>query len=296
MMKMPLGVSTWCFNDLAPRQVRAVLDGGEQSSPEDLPYVRAYFRELVEVVHNSSIQTLELWYSDVLGDEDVAASINRLSEHGKISSMHAPFGPMRDLGSLDDDVRRRGIEGCKWAANLLNRFGGKTLVIHGGSAAKDAAQKPERIKYSAQSIAEIADFCEGLNIEVAVEMLTNLAVGSSASELLSILRMINRPNVGVCLDVNHVFPADEIIPSVYALGKKIITLHISDYDGKEEKHWLPGMGIIDWRTFIKALHEVGYAGPFMYETRFEAASLCEAASVLEENYKMLMASAGLNIG
>ncbi|MDI6828641.1 MAG: sugar phosphate isomerase/epimerase family protein, partial [Armatimonadota bacterium] len=145
---------------------------------------------------------------------------------------------------------------------------------------------------SAQSIAEIADFCRDLNIEVAVEVLSNLAVGSSASELLELLEMANCSNVGICLDVNHVFPPSQLIPFVHAVGKNLLTLHISDYDGEKEKHWLPGMGIIDWRALIRALNDVGYHGPFMYETRFEAVDLRDLASKLEENYNMLMASAG----
>ncbi|MDI6828640.1 MAG: hypothetical protein QME62_09170, partial [Armatimonadota bacterium] len=143
-MKMPLGASTWCFNNIAPNEVRVVLDGGAAATLSSLPAVRAYFRELTETVLGSNIQAIELWFAEVLEDEDVVASLNRLAERGRIYSMHAPFGPLRDLASLDDEVRRRGIEGCNRAASLLNRFRGKTLVIHGSSGVVNASEKPER--------------------------------------------------------------------------------------------------------------------------------------------------------
>jgi len=66
-----------------------------------------------------------------------------------------------------------------------------------------------------------------------------------------------------------------------------LTLHVSDYDGIEEKHWLPGLGVIDWLEFLNALREAGYQGAFIYEARFDASNMEEAISTIEENYRML---------
>ena len=52
------------------------------------------------------------------------------------------------------------------------------------------------------------------------------------------------------------------------VGDKIITLHVSDYDFMNERHWLPGEGQNDWQKIIKSLKEVGYTGVWMYEIRF----------------------------
>ena len=41
-----------------------------------------------------------------------------------------------------------------------------------------------------------------------------------------------------------------------------MTLHVSDFDGVDERHWMPGKGIVDWNDVIAALVEVGYEGPF----------------------------------
>ena len=49
-------------------------------------------------------------------------------------------------------------------------------------------------------------------------------------------------------------------------GKQRITaLHISDYDGIDEKHWPPGKGIIDWNLVLESLQSAGYSGPFLLE-------------------------------
>ncbi len=36
--------------------------------------------------------------------------------------------------------------------------------------------------------------------------------------------------------------------------ERIVTVHIPDYDFDDEKHWYPGLGVIDWKG-IGWLHE-----------------------------------------
>ena len=49
------------------------------------------------------------------------------------------------------------------------------------------------------------------------------------------------------------------------IGDKFITTHFSDYDFKNERHWLPGEGDIDWVELMETLEKVGYCGPILYE-------------------------------
>ena len=40
---------------------------------------------------------------------------------------------------------------------------------------------------------------------------------------------------------------------------------MSDYDFKNERHWLPGEGDVNWKSLFDTLDEVGYRGPILYE-------------------------------
>ena len=40
---------------------------------------------------------------------------------------------------------------------------------------------------------------------------------------------------------------------------------MSDYDFKDERHWLPGEGKIDWQTLYQDLKAVGFDGTWLYE-------------------------------
>ena len=290
MSDLQLGASTWCFNGLLPPELRPILDGGAPYLPEHARVVHVYFTELVGAVLRSEIKSVELWHSQALADKQVTVQLQRLADAGRISSMHAPFGRQKDLSSLDEGIRQVGVRECSSAARLLSQLGGKTLVVHASSSVENPAEMPERARRSARSIAEIADNCRALGVDIAVEIVGGPAVGSSGPELLALLDLAGRPNVGVCIDVNHVFPPDHLLPTVHLLGPRILTLHICDYDGVAEKHWLPMRGAIDWPGLIGALRQVEYSGPFMYEARFAASSVGEAVSGIEENYRTVMAT------
>ena len=58
------------------------------------------------------------------------------------------------------------------------------------------------------------------------------------------------------------------LKSLKKIGDKIITVHISDYDKVNERHWLPGEGVIDWQGVLNALNEIGYKGIWLYEIDF----------------------------
>ena len=285
-MNLPLGVSTWCFNGLASDAVRPIVDGGAPLTPETLPAVCAYYRELADLLLASEVKSVELWHSFAFQDPQVFSEVERLGS--LISSMHGPFGRHLDLSSLDPKIRKAGVSACKASADILARLGGKTLVIHASSLVENSDEMQKRERQSADSIAEIANHCAGRGIKVAVEILAGRAVGSSGAELYALLNIVGCPNTGVCIDVNHVFPPDRLVPTVYLLSEGILTLHISDYDGVSERHWLPMQGMMDWPGLIHALRQVRYPGPFLYEVRFEAESLGEVVARIQENYRQVM--------
>ena len=80
--------------------------------------------------------------------------------------------------------------------------------------------------------------------------------------------------------------------TIRAVGGRIITTHISDYDFKNERHWLPGEGKADWKGIISTLREVGYKGPWLYELEFEPAQTINRRLLTIEdfrkNYETLM--------
>lgn len=50
--------------------------------------------------------------------------------------------------------------------------------------------------------------------------------------------------------------------------EKIVTMHVSDCDLLDERHWMPGKGAVDFGSIIRALRDVGYTGTWLYEVTF----------------------------
>jgi sugar phosphate isomerase/epimerase len=70
----------------------------------------------------------------------------------------------------------------------------------------------------------------------------------------------------VCFDSNHLLIEDHNL-FFQNVGHRIGTTHASDYDKVDERHWMPGLGVIDWPSFLINLMHFGYDGVFMTEVK-----------------------------
>lgn len=183
-----------------------------------------------------------------------------------IWSMHLPFygTPKIDPACMDKAVRDFTIEVFRKNIAHAAKIGAKVAVVHPGLEPTDPKERAERLKYSGESMAKVADICEEFGLTAAVEDLPRSCVGNTTDEICEIISSDDR--LRVTFDVNHLL-LDSHSYFVEKLGNKIATLHISDYDFLNERHWLPGEGQIDWVNLVTLLENVNYSGPWMYETR-----------------------------
>ncbi|MBQ8345250.1 MAG: sugar phosphate isomerase/epimerase, partial [Clostridia bacterium] len=89
---------------------------------------------------------------------------------------------------------------------------------------------------------------------------------SSVEQMVAFVRRVNDDHLKFCLDTGHarnmeLEPAD----AVRMAGKELHTLHVHDNNGKNDNHWVPMTGVIDFKALAEALEEVGYEGDFNLE-------------------------------
>ena len=178
-----------------------------------------------------------------------------------IRSVHLPFGETINFCAPDEkdraDTMRLQSDMVRYAAAL----GAKYVIVHGGIP----YPQTEREKYLAmarENIAILQTEASVFGIHVCVESLLPSCIGRNSKELSYILSA--HPDLRVCLDPNHLFDEDHV-GLIRAVGEKIAAVHFSDYDGLDERHWMPGEGVIHWNAIVSALSEVGYDGPLLYE-------------------------------
>ncbi|MBR4443918.1 MAG: sugar phosphate isomerase/epimerase [Clostridia bacterium] len=178
-------------------------------------------------------------------------------------SVHLPFGRRLDISALDEAERARVIGELKLSVDLARGLGAQTLVVHGSSEPNEEESRPARMEACAKSLRELQACADGMNL--AIENLPRTCIGRAGWEVAQ----LSRECAGVCFDVNHLLIEDHNA-FLDAAEKRVVTTHLSDYDGVDERHWLPGMGIVPWKLVHDRLIAAGYEGPFLFELGLDA--------------------------
>lgn len=188
------------------------------------------------------------------------------NKHGvKLWSSHLPFMPYDklDMAALDSGIRNGTVEYYTELIKKLASVGVDKFVIHPSrEPVPEDESRAEYIKCAQESFSSLADNAAKEGAIIAVEDLPRSCLGRSAEEMLEIISANDK--LRVCFDSNHLM-IDSNVNFLDALADKIVTVHISDFDFENERHWLPGEGKLVWQPIYKKLCEIGYAGPWLYE-------------------------------
>lgn len=182
----------------------------------------------------------------------------------KVWSCHLPFSRKIDISVLDDSLRRANIEFLTRMIAICGELGPQRLVLHPSSEPIADAEREQRIRNSIASIGILRREARRIGAVLCIEDLPRTCLGRTSDELLRIIAPY--PDVMICFDTNHLLKEDPL-HFIEACGDRIATVHISDYDGVDERHWFPGKGILDWPALYGALMKAGYKGVFMYELK-----------------------------
>ncbi|MEF3305034.1 sugar phosphate isomerase/epimerase family protein [Paenibacillus sp. GYB003] len=221
-------------------------------------------------VKEAGLECIELtWQPLRLSDRDVRLAcdevVNKARELGiELWSLHIPFGTEWDPSSPDAAVRERVVSQVRAVLSSADAWNIRTAVIHPSWEPVPAEERSRRLEFARQTLGVLSREAAELGVKLAAECLPRTCLGRSADEMDYLLA--DNPELGVCCDVNHLFqePPQQFIER---LGGRIVTTHISDNDGTDEKHWMPGEGIIAWDEVIEALAKTGYRGPIVHEVR-----------------------------
>jgi len=248
--------------------------------------------EAIRILGGSSVKAVELWEPAFKRDEDYVQEARRaLAAVGvEPRTVHANFGAALDISSPDAATRSAGIQAVGVALDLAVRMGAGIVIVHPSSEPIESDARDGRIQQAKRSIETIAGMVERAGCQMALELLPRTCLGRSAAELLCLLEDIDPGTAGACLDTNHLMDRFSTLPEVVrSLGPQLLALHCSDYDGVDEKHWLPMRGVIDWAAFLSALSAIGFAGPLHYEATLNGQTSAERLALLEVNYAQLVA-------
>jgi sugar phosphate isomerase/epimerase len=202
----------------------------------------------------------------------------------EIWSIHIPYGRDIDISLIDRESRDRAVEEIKAMITLCEYLQPKKLVIHASFEPVPAEEREQRLAMCKESLAALAMEAAEYEAQLAVECLPRTCLGNTSEEILELVEATE--GLGVCCDTNHLLQ-ETTEEFIRAVGEPISTLHIAEYDGVDERHWLPGHdeGVINWDEVIDSLVRSGYSGPFMFECAGTAAEKMATWGALKESYQ-----------
>lgn len=174
-----------------------------------------------------------------------------------------------DIASGDKVQRSRGIDAMRRNIELVAEMGGGVVggMLHGSTVKPgipvDNATRQGRMENSARAIQEIAKTAQVCGVRMGLELCNRYenTMLNTVEQGLEFLDMVDNRAVGLHLDTYHMnIEEDDLAAAILKAGSHIVNVHACENNRK-----LPGMGHINWREVLMALHAAGYEGALAME-------------------------------
>ncbi len=179
-------------------------------------------------------------------------------------SFHLPFLE-HDISNLNEEARNNTVDYFETIIKTFSNYGVYRYIVHSSFEPIEDADRASKMAAAKISLKQLAEIAAKYDSVISVEDLPRTCLGRNADEILELISVDDR--LSVCFDLNHLLSETQA-EFIGKIGEKIETLHVSDYDFVNERHWLPGEGKIDWQSVMAGLKKVGYKGPWLYELAF----------------------------
>lgn len=260
-MRRVIGVNTWVW-------VSPVTDAS-------LPQVAAKAAELGFGALELPVEQPVDWSPDAAADT--------LAEHGLAAVVVGAMGPGRNLvaarGSEIVATQNYLVHCIKVAERLGARVvAGPFTAATGRTWRMDAEERNDLYRELRTSLAPVIRQAEERGIRLAIEPLNRYETSlvNTVEQATDALGDVFGPGLGLALDSYHLnIEERDITGAIRAAGEHLAHVQVCGNDRGPV-----GDGHIDWRAFLDALDDVGYAGPVGLESfTADNATIAVAASV-----------------
>jgi sugar phosphate isomerase/epimerase len=214
-------------------------------------------------------------------------------------TIHTPLRGV-NLCSSVDELRRKSVALIGESMRYLAELGGRTAIIHPVGREEDvdppyAAKDHGRLTELAyQSIEELIPVAEETGVQMAFENLIEFGGGRlliTMEELRALIAGFPPELVGLCLDTGHATISGlDAAHQARVAGERLCALHLQDVDGKDDCHWVPGQGVVDWSAVGAALSDINFDGAWTievlsYRSELTTEQIAAEASKLREKWE-----------
>jgi sugar phosphate isomerase/epimerase len=158
----------------------------------------------------------------------------------------------------DASIRRAAIERIKSQIPFASRF--KAVIIIGliRGIVKPGVEPAQAMDWMVEALDECCTAAHLYGIQLALEPINRYETTliNTTTQGLDLIGRVAVDNFGLLLDTFHMNIEEvDIEASIRACGKHILHFHVAD-----SNRWYPGAGHLDFKSIMKTLHAIGYAG------------------------------------
>lgn len=160
----------------------------------------------------------------------------------------------------DAHYRQIRINHTKKALTLAKELGATCITTEPGGPLEGRSYK-ECLTLFIEMLKPVVEHAEKEGVQLLVEPEPDLLI-ETADQYLEFASRIQSPMLGLNFDIGHFFCVkDEPAPTVHKLKEHIRHVHLEDIAAtRVHHHLIPGEGVIDFRSTLQALKDVGYDG------------------------------------
>lgn len=194
----------------------------------------------------------------------------------EIWSIHMPFGKNIDLSVRDEEDRKKVVETHAKLIELLEILKPEVILFH-PSYYLGLNERDQRKNQLIKSAEALNEHVKNIGAMMVIENMLGPKLLVDENRERPLMRTVEEAveifsrlsdDIYSGVDMNHIKNPEKLIR---AMGDRLKSVHIADGTGEAENHFFPctGEGLNNWNDILAALDEVGYDGPFMYESRPE---------------------------
>ncbi len=231
-----------------------------------LPKASIYSR--VKSVKDAGFDSFELMENDL---PDIMDDLPRFKKYlDDIGLKISIFQPFRDLEGSWNGFENRLASFSKRLDVM------KELNIHLILVCSNCQLPKFEIPQSAfvEQLQIASDLARGKGIKIAYEALSWGTYISKFEQNWEIVKLVNRSNLGICIDSFHLFIHGSKLDIIDEMAGKVFFVQLSDsmklkmpklIDHARNFRYLPGQGSFPIGELVKKIHDVGYDGPMSLE-------------------------------
>ncbi|OGV63318.1 MAG: hypothetical protein A3K19_21925 [Lentisphaerae bacterium RIFOXYB12_FULL_65_16] len=196
-------------------------------------------------------------------------------------SVYSMHGMLSLLARADSDMPADLMTAHVRDLQRLAVLGGKTVVYHACWMRDVTAEQIDTaiaavgwdafVARYAKALRDLAAAACELGLDIVVENIWHSVHSQSVAGYMDIIRAADAPNVGILLDSGHAHLAGKSVgDEIRTAGSLLRDTHFHDNVGCRngvffDQHIPPGLGTIDWHDACRALNEINFPGPVVFE-------------------------------